>query len=293
MELLQARGGYALRDVTALIGLSPAQVRSYVRAGIVAPERGPRGETFSFQDLILLKTAKALIEARIPRPRIHAALKNLRRQLPIERPLSGVRIAAQGGRVVVRDGAELWNPESGQSMLDFEVDGLRREASAISSRRVEATVAEEPDPDTADGWFFRGVESERVDEDGSVTDPDGAAAVAYLRALALAPAMADAHLNLGRLLHGQGRLGEAEERYRLALAGAADGATAATSAFNLGVALQDQGRLGEAAEAYLEALSRDGELADGHYNLATVYEALGERAAAFRHFKTYRALTSG
>lgn len=292
MELLQARGGYTLRDVAALIGLSPAQVRSYVRAGIVDPERGPRGECFSFQDLILLKTAKALIDARIPRPRIHAALKNLRRQLPLERPLSGVRIAAQGNRVVVRDGAEIWNPESGQAILDFEVEGFRREASAISARRMIELV-EDPEPTTADGWFFLGVELEQEDEDGTVGDPDGEAAKAYRRALELAPAMAEAHLNLGRLLHGEGRLADAEEHYRRALGSPTDEATAATAAFNLGVALQDQGRLAEAAEAYRDALSRDDELADGHYNLAAVYEALDEKAAAFRHLKRYRALTSG
>ena len=88
---------------------------------------------------------------------------------------------------------------------------------------------------------------------------------AYRRALEIDPGLADAHVNLGRLLHEQGETAEAERHYRQALAARPDDATAA---FNLGVALQDLGRLREAADAYEAALAVDRTLADAHYNLA-------------------------
>src|SRR3954447_5911154 len=127
--------GYSTKDVAALLGLSTDQVRSYVRAGFLAPRQGPRGEYyFSFQDLILLRTAKALIAARVPRRRIRLALQNLREQLPENRPLTGVRISAQGHHVVVRDGLTVWNPESGQAVFDFELAELARGAATLPLR---------------------------------------------------------------------------------------------------------------------------------------------------------------
>ena len=48
---------YTTRDVAKLLGLSEAQVRSQAR-GYLAPDRGPRNAyRFSFQDLVLLRTA--------------------------------------------------------------------------------------------------------------------------------------------------------------------------------------------------------------------------------------------
>jgi tetratricopeptide (TPR) repeat protein len=275
-----APSGYSTKDVAALLGLSAEQVRSYVRAGFLAPEQGPRGEYyFSFQDLVLLRTAKGLLAARVPRRRVRLALQNLREQLPEDRALTGVRISAQGHHVVVRDGRDLWNPESGQAVFDFELSELAREASTLPLRTPETKPDE---PDGAEDWYERGSELEEV-------SPEEAMA-AYRQALEIDPGLADAHVNLGRLFHEQGEAAEAERHYRLALAVRPEDATAV---FNLGVALQDLGRLAEAAEAYEKALEIDRSLADAHYNLAGLYERLGQPEAAFRHLRTYRTLIQG
>ena len=75
MERAESSGGYSTKDVANLLGLSVEQVRSYVRAGFLSPRQGPRGEySFSFQDLVLLRTAKGLLAARVPRRRVRIAL---------------------------------------------------------------------------------------------------------------------------------------------------------------------------------------------------------------------------
>src|SRR3954471_18526315 len=272
--------GYSTKDVAALLGLSAEQVRSYVRAGFLAPVQGPRGEYyFSFQDLILLRTAKGQLAARVPRRRVRLALQNLREQLPNDRPLTGVRISAQGHHVVVRDGLDVWNPESGQAVFDFELAELAREASTLPLHTPETRPDE---PDGAMDWYERASELEE--------DSPEEAMAAYRQALELDPGLVDAHVNLGRLLHERGQAAEAERHYRLAVAARPEDTTAA---FNLGVALQDLGRLAEAAEAYEKALEIDRDLADAHYNLSGLYEKLGQPEAAFRHLRTYRTLIQG
>ncbi|HEX4962147.1 MAG TPA: tetratricopeptide repeat protein [Thermoanaerobaculia bacterium] len=278
--------GYSTKDVAALLGLSAGQVRSYVRAGFLAPRQGPRGEYyFSFQDLVLLRTAKGLLAARVPQRRIRLALQNLREQLPEGRTLTGVRISAQGHHVVVRDGRDMWNPESGQALFDFELAELAREASTLPLRTPAARTAppaRDREPETAAAWFARGSDLE--------DDSPEEAMAAYRRALELDGHLPDAHLNLGRLLHEQGKTAEAERHYRQALTERPGDATAA---FNLGVALQDLGRLRDAAKAYEAALGSEPGYADAHYNLSGIYEKLGEREAAFRHLRTYRTLIQG
>jgi tetratricopeptide (TPR) repeat protein len=272
--------GYSSRDVARLLGLTVAQVRGFARDGFLTPGRGRRAQLqFSFQDLVILRTAKALVAARIPARRIRRALKNLRQQLPRGRSLAELRIVAEGDRIVVSDGTTAWNPESGQTHLDFAVSDLATRAAPIARRTAQAARAAEADLGAAD-WYELGLELEAV-EPGEARD-------AYRRALELDAHHADAHVNLGRLLHEEGMVEEAERHYRLALRENPDHATAA---FNLGIALEDLDRPADAIEAYRAALAAEPGLADAHYNIGRLYDRVGKRAAALRHLGTYKRLT--
>src|SRR4051812_39901250 len=106
---------YGLREVEKLLRVPRGTIRALVEAGFVTPERGARNAwLFSFQDLVVLRTAQALAAARVPHRRITRSLKALRRRLPESMPLSGLSICAVGERVVVREGGSRWRADSGQ-----------------------------------------------------------------------------------------------------------------------------------------------------------------------------------
>jgi len=261
---------YTVREVSAMSGLSAAQIRSFANKGFLQPERGPRGELrFGFHDLVILRTAGELAAAKVPQRKVQRVLQRLREQLPPERSLTGVRIAADGDRVVVSDGAALWNPESGQVLFDFSVEELADRMSSIPRANDEAE------------------ELYDVACEVETSSPDQAREV-YERLLEIDPDHVDAHVNLGRLLHEDGAPAAAEKHYRRAVDLDPDHEIAA---FNLGVALEDLGRFKDAIDAYLRALELDPQNADAHFNLAGLYERRGEKAAALRHLKTYKRLT--
>ena len=272
---------YSVREVSAMLGLSAAQIRSWAARGFLTPEKDSEGDLrFGFQDLVILRTAGELTAAKIPTRKIRRVLESVREQLPEGRSIAGVRIAADGERVVVRDGKALWNPESGQSLFDFSVDEIAEKTKPIALAAVREAKAREEDDLDADAWY-------ELASDLEMTDPAEARA-AYEKAIALDPAHIDAHVNLGRLLHEDGDPSAAEKHYRAALS--AD-PTHPVAAFNLGVALDDLGKLAAAAEAYRRAIELDPDNPDAHYNLAGILERQHDKAGAVRHLTRYRALT--
>jgi tetratricopeptide (TPR) repeat protein len=270
---------YSTREVAELLEMPATRVRALARAGFVSPDCTARGHyRFSFQDVVLLRTAKALAAAKLSPRRIWRALQSLANQLPPDRPLSSVRVLVEGDRVLVRDHNTAWEPESGQTHLDFAVRELTEKVAPL----VRAS-AERADQEAAGAaqWFEIGLQLEQV---GAVADAEAA----YRRTVRLDPQHADALVNLGRLRHAVKALAEAEALYQRALAVAPDHATAH---FNLGVVLEDRGALDEAVESYRQAITFDGEAADAHYNLARLYEQRGDLRAALRHFSRFKALS--
>ena len=269
-----AASTYTLRRVQAMLGLSRRVIAGLVEQGFVRPGRGPgNAYRFSFQDLMLLRTAHALRRARIPPRRILAALAKLKATLPAELPLTGLRITAIGADVAVRSPQGQWQADSGQFLMDFDVAPLAGAGSVA--------IIERGHDDDADAWFERGRALEGTDAD--------AAEAAYRQALALVPDHVDAAVNLGALWSEAGRY---EEVVALCDAAAARGVRSALIDFNRGVALDHLERLREAAASYEASLTLDPALADAHYNLARVREQLGDARGALRHYNAYRRLQS-
>jgi len=263
---------YGVREVERVLRLSRSTIRSLVAEGFVTPTRGPRNAwQFSFQDLIVLRTAQVLVRANVPARRIMRSLRELRRRLPDAMPLSGLAIGAVADHVVVREGGGRWQADDGQYVLEFGPDPV-----GGGLRLVETVEAPAVD---AHAWFERGATLEEKDT--------GAAIAAYEKALAADATLLDASINLGRLLHDRGELARAERVYRAAVAA---GGNDAVLLFNLGVLLEDMGQADRALAAYEGALQSDADFADGHYNLALLFEKLKRPKDALRHMARYRIL---
>jgi tetratricopeptide (TPR) repeat protein len=199
----------------------------------------------------------------------------------------------------MRRGAHRSRPadrESGQIRLDFEsVSASRagasvvsiashraaRAASAASPRATPSLDRPAPGPSSiersAAEWFELGYELEASSIDQ--------AREAYQRAVAADDGHADAHLNLGRLLHESGDVAGAERHYRRALEVVPDDATAA---FNLGVALEDLHRELQAITAYERAMAADPDFLDAYHNVVRLLEKRGDKAGAVRVLKRLR-----
>jgi tetratricopeptide (TPR) repeat protein len=288
------------KDLKRLFGIPASHVRSLIRAGHIRPSRkaGKSGKlAYSFQDLIVLRTLGSLRAAKIPTKRINRTLREIRSSLPVDLPLSGLSIVAVGDRIVVREGRSLRESETGQYTLALEVIDQggallmidKRLDAAAAATRGGATGAPRAGAgstltegaasrgEDAAAHFERAMDLEESDE--------AAARAAYEACLALDARHVEARVNLGRLLHLEGLLREAERVYR------GIDTTEALLSFNLGVLLEDLEREDEAAMAYREALAQDPGLADAHFNLARLYEQAGNPNDALRHLLAYRRLT--
>ena len=271
------------KDLKRLFGIPASQVRSLIKAGHINPLKIAGRLSYSFQDLIVLRTLGSLRAAKIPTQKINRTLREIRESLPGELPLSGLSIVAVGDRIVVREGESLRESETGQYTLALEFVDRGGELLMIDKRtNVQSSAAGESSGNTA---------SDAIDDDFeralALEEADFEAAIALYRACLEADAKRmEARLNLGRLLHEKGRLDDAERVYR--------GSNSAEPllSFNLAVLLEDRDRAGEAMAVYRHAIALDPALADAHFNLARLYEQAGNARDALRHLLAYRRLMS-
>jgi len=267
--------GYSLREVQRMLGVSRSVVERLIAAGFVSPASGDRRQRrFTFQDIVMLRTAHALRVAGVSPMKIVRALDHLRTSWGREGSLTGVRIAAVGDRVAVRDAASRqWDAETGQLLFDFEQQQASGNVASMQAPRAQRAR------DEAVELFHRARSLEDDDLD--------AAESAYRKALERAPDYTDASLNLGGVLVDTERFDDAIAVYRDALRYRANDPVLL---FNIGVALEDSGRFREALQSYEACIEHAPDFADAHFNAARIYEELGEATTAIRHFNTYRVI---
>jgi tetratricopeptide (TPR) repeat protein len=266
------RTHFTTREVARILDLSNTRLRSCLRAAHFLSSRRDLPQ-FTFQDLLLLKTTKGLLDAEVPVARLRKMLHSLKRQLPQGQQLSNVTIYADGRRVVVWDGTAHWQPDSGQFLFDFEPQRIARQLA------LKHTAAPRAPQLSAEKWFDLASELEK--------DSPQEARHAYEEALKLDPACAAAHINLGRLYQEAKQFHQAEACYRAALQHAPHDPL---PYFNLGVLLEDMHDPAGAIVAYRAAIAHDEGFGDAHYNLALLHEARGNRAAAIRHLRAVQKL---
>ena len=268
-------GEYSQADLRRILRLDGSQLRACLRAALLPIAGGESACTYSFQNLVVLRTAKGLTEAGVSVARIRKVLECLERQLGEETSMSSLKIYASGKRVVVWDGASRWQPDSGQFLLNFETGQILPPRPLTPRTDVLSNARE-----SAQRWFQRAMALE--------DDSPEEARRAYEEAIRWYPALTDAHINLGLLHHNLGNLTEAERCYRRALE---FDPKLALAHFNLGVALEDRQQKSAAVVAYQEALKHEPDFLEAHCNLAQLYEKLGRKRDAFRHYAAANRLS--
>lgn len=273
---------FPTQAVARLVGIPAPRVRLLARAGLCHPARRGRRYQFTFQDVVLLRAAVGLFKSKVPTRRVRTALRKLTQQLAPGRPLTGVRISAHGGNVVVSDGGTSWRPESGQVLFSFLVDDLARAAKvlAVEPKKERARKQAPTALESADDWFERAL---LLEQEGDI---DGARD-AYQKAIEADPELGDAYVNLGRLHHQAGDPVRAAQFYHQATEVQPDDPVAH---YNLALALEDQKKLTAAVAHYRSAIEIAPDFADAHFNLGRLLDRLGRHVDAVRHLMVYKKL---
>ena len=269
---------YTLRDAAKLFRLSESRLRYWEKQGFIVRSCEVSGRRYyTFQDLIGIRAARGLLDEGVALRNVHKSLRALRESLPrVVRPLSALRIVADGQNLVVRDAAGAYDPQTGQAVLDFAVDTLRDDVVRVLQRSGQPS-----DHRRAYEAYLEGC---RLDEDEGSWD---GAEAAYRRAIEIDPTLANALTNLGNLMFKRDRLSEAEQLYARALKIDAEQPEAH---YNFGFLLFERGQVDRAVESFERALASDPAFADAHFNLAMALQELGRKDQARPHWEQYLKL---
>ena len=287
---------YTLKRVRDMLGLSRAMLTGLISAGVVEPTRGPRNERrFSFQDLMLLRTAHGLQQAGIKPRKILRALDSLKQQLPQEMPLTGLRISAIGCDVAVQDRLGHLDAATGQWLMAFDVAPMGASVAMMPAAQAVLAAQSIQSPQSTQAPLQPSAPRTSLDTDWfghaeaceAVRDVEQAE-LAYRRALRHDPADLRCYLNLGALLCDADRTGEAAALYKQALT---EFGPHPLLHFNHGVAQEGNADPAAALVSYQQALALDAALADAHYNVGALLQRQGDSRGALRHFSAYRRLT--
>lgn len=262
---------YSRADVRRQFRLTERQLKSWERESLVPPL-----ESYSFSDLIAIRTILELRGKGFRSRNIAEAVSSLRRKLDdVKRPLSELRILSDGHKIAVQVEGHKMEALTGQILFDFEaaeLGGVRD----FPERKQGGDLLRE-----SEVWFQQGLD---LEETGA---PVEKVLEAYQKVVELNPAAAGALVNLGTIHYRQRKFGEAERYYKQAIA--AD-PSYPLAEFNLGNLYDEQGRLPDAFHHYKRTLALNPQYADAHFNLALLCERTGDTLKAVLHWKIYLKL---
>ena len=265
-------------EISRLLGLTPARLRTLDKAGVVSPSGRRRGRrAYTFSDLIALRTAQTLLDRKVRLRDVTRAISKLQVSLPkVTRPLVELRIVSDGQRVVVRTQDGAFEPLTGQMLLDLEVKSLRDDVVRVlrpSAGRERARTA-----------YELYLQASELDEDPSTMD---AAQELYARAIEIDPWLAIAYTNLGNIRFRRHDPEGAETLYRKALE---IDQRQPEAQYNLGYVMLERGCPDRSIPLFLGAIEADPRFADAYFNLAMAYEQVGETQKARPYWKNYISL---
>jgi tetratricopeptide (TPR) repeat protein len=259
-----------------MLGISGRQLQSWHEQRLVTVE-----ESYSFHDIIALRTVSKLRRGKVPAARIRKAIAALKSKLSeCADPLTELKIYCEGGHINVQVGEQRMEAISGQLLLDFDREELDK-LLAFPEKKQSGPSEETSRKREAECWFQKGLDQEAKGA------PFEDVRQSYEKAIELDPSLSAAMVNLGTLHFHARKFPDSADCYRKALEANPDYALAH---FNLGNLYDEQNDYIQASHHYLAALRLDANYADAHYNLALLYQANGETMKALRHWGAYLRL---
>jgi len=251
-----------------MLHLSERQLRTWERSRLIPPL-----ESYSFRDLIALRTIRELRAHRIPLRQIGRALDSLKKRLSeVRDPLSELKIFSDGRHIAARVAGQKMEALTGQILFDFDT------ADLASVQPLPPQPPPPPREAESEAWFQKGL---LLEETGASAQE---AIDAYRQAVQLNPHAAGALVNLGTIHYRLRQLPQAERYYRQALEADPNYPLAH---FNLGNLYDEHGDLPKARSCYETALRLNPRYGDAHFNLALLCERRGEALQAVQHWKAY------
>jgi tetratricopeptide (TPR) repeat protein len=265
--------GPTLYSSRTIRGLYPAlrddHLRYLERWGLVRAVRNARGETlYGFADLAVIRQASA----------------ELARGLTFRSVLRAL-VAEHAGQLAFdfQPGTARTGTGTGADTQNAKVVRLTpRAAARVDQRSGAQPPVDDQTLELAASYFAEGAELDAGDE-----SQQGAAMMAYRRALTLDPTLVAALVNLANLHYARDAIIEAEALYEKSLALEP---SCFEAHFNLGNVYHDTGRFEAAVHRYRQALALDAGYADAHFYLAVTLEKLGRSGEARPHWAHYQRL---
>ena len=277
MPAIATEQAYSRAEVRRLLGVSEQQLRSWQKQDFVRAS-----SSFSFSDLLAMRTLAALRKNRVPASQIRKAVNAVRSKLrDVVNPLTELRLYSQGRKVRVQFGNQTMEPVSGQLLLDFEEEINKILAFPEKQPEAEKPAERNKKRLEAEHWFEQGL---LLEQQGAQLEE---IIFAYEKAAELDPTSAGALVNLGTVYFNGHAYRDAEKLYRKALEVDPNYALAH---FNLGNLFDERNDRAKALFHYQAALRIHPNYADANYNIALLYQSTNQPMKAVRHWKLYLKL---
>ncbi len=279
---------YTPAMLAELLQVPISAIRRWHRSKLIIPNLEVRRlPYFDAAEVATAQRLAHLLRAGVSLSDIEKKLADLARLLPgVERPLLEPSVIVQGQSILVRQGDGLVEA-GGQLRFDFEgVELPLAVASSVSESQLPPApavgVLRSMEDLSVSAEQMRGLAAE-LEDAGRLVE------AAELQRAAMAAAGPDPEgcFQLAELLYRQGDLSGARERYYMAIELDEDYVEARA---NLGCVLAETGQRELAIAAFEGALHYHPDYADVHYHLARTLDEMGHRRSAEQHWRRFLAL---
>jgi tetratricopeptide (TPR) repeat protein len=272
---------YSREDVRRQLGVSKRQLDSWEKQNLL-----PSGGSFSFSDILALRTLVGLRKSNVSAVQIRKAVHAVRRHFrEFENPLTEIKIYSQGKKIEVQfAGNKKMEAISGQLILNFDQAEISKLLSFPGQAEESEAARKMKSRREAEHWFEKGLD---LEQNGA---PATEVIAAYQKAAEIDPTSAGALVNLGTVYFNARDWRLAEQFYGKAVEVDPEYALAH---FNLGNLYDERGDRPGALKHYLAAIAIHPRYADAHYNIALLYQSMGQPLKAVRHWKAYLTMDPG